>query len=224
MGRKDSQVKNRGHRIETADVETALMNLDTIREAVVLLREDLSRDPRLIAYIVSIEKPPAVNRLRRALTERLPEYAIPSVFVALDAMPLTPSGKIDRRALPDPGNSRPELDMPFVMPTTPIEKQLARIWAQILSLDQVGAQDNFFELGGHSLAATRVVTEVIRQFRLDLPLHSLFEAPTVARMALVIMEHQAKKLDDKLLERILADLEALSEDEARRALTKVTRD
>jgi len=144
--------------------------------------------------------------------------------MALDAMPLTPSGKIDRRALPDPGNSRPELDTPFVMPTTLIEKQLERIWGQVLNLDQVGLHDNFFELGGHSLAAARVVTEVIKQFQLDLPLHSLFQAPTVARMALVIMEHQAKKLDDKVLERILADLEALSEDEARRALTKVTRD
>jgi len=146
------------------------------------------------------------------------------VFVALDAMPLTPSGKIDRRALPDPGNSRPELDTPFVMPTTLIEKQLARIWGQVLNLDQVGLHDNFFDLGGHSLAATRVVAEVIKQFQLDLPLHSLFQAPTLARMTLVIMEHQAKKLDENVLEHILADLEALSEDEARRALRKVTRD
>jgi len=224
MGRKDSQVKNRGHRIETADVETALTNIDTIREAVVLLREGPSGDQRLVAYIVPIEKPPTVSRLRGALAGRLPEYAIPSVFVALDAMPLTPSGKIDRRALPDPGNSRPELDTPFVMPTTLIEKQLARIWGQVLNLDQVGLHDNFFDLGGHSLAATRVVAEVIKQFQLDLPLHSLFQAPTLARMTLVIMEHQAKKLDENVLEHILADLEALSEDEARRALRKVTRD
>jgi len=224
MGRKDSQVKNRGHRIETADVETALTNLDTIIEAVVLQREDPSGDQRLVAYIVPIEKPPTVSALRGALAVKLPEYAIPSVFVALDAMPLTPSGKIDRRALPDPGNSRPELDTPFVMPTTPLEKQLAQMWAQVLNLDQVGVHDNFFELGGHSLAATRVVTRVIKQFQLEIPLHSLFQAPTVDRMALVIMEHQAKKLDEKVLERILADLEALSEDEARRALKKVIRD
>src|SRR5262249_20341463 len=147
----------------------------------------------------------------------------PSVFVALDAMPLTPSGKVDRRALPDPGNSRPELDTPFVMPTTPIEKQLARIWAQILDLDQVGIHDNFFDLGGHSLAATRVVTQLIKDLQLQLPLHSLFQAPTVAQMALVIVQEQARKLGEKDLERILADLEALSEDEARRALTKVMR-
>jgi amino acid adenylation domain-containing protein len=220
MGRKDFQAKTRGYRVEISEIETALINLETIKEAIVLAQEDPAGNKRLVAYIVSIGKAPGVTALRRALAEKLPEYMVPSAFVVLDAMPLTPSGKIDRQALPDPGNARPHLDTPFVSPATPVEKQVAQVWAQVLGLDQVGVHDNFFELGGHSLAATRVVARVIEHFQLELPLSSLFQAPTVAEMALVILESRANKLDESNLDSILSDLEALSEEDARRVLAR----
>jgi acyl carrier protein len=141
---------------------------------------------------------------------------IPSAFVMLPALPLTPNGRVDHLALPAPEGTRPELDTPFAAPRTPIEAELAKIWADVLSLDQVGIHDNFFDLGGHSLAATRVVSQVIKQFRLDLPLQSLFQSPTVAEMAAVIDERQKNRLTEEELERILTELEAMSEEEAKK--------
>ena len=127
---------------------------------------------------------------------------------------LTPTGKVDRSALPAPSRTRPELNTIFVAPRTLLEKELAQVWAEILKLDLVGIYDNFFDLGGHSLGATRVVSHVIRTFQVDVPLQALFAAPTVAEMAALITQHQAKKLGEQDLHRILAELESLSEDEA----------
>jgi amino acid adenylation domain-containing protein len=220
LGRKDSQVKTRGLRVEVSETETALMNLDTVKEAAVLAKEDAAGNTRLVAYVVSSQPAPTVSALRRALAGQLPHYMIPSVFVLLEAMPLTPNGKIDRRALPDPQNLRPELETPFLSPRSPVETQLAEIWAQVLGLDQVGVHDNFFDLGGHSLSAAQVITRVIKHFQVELPLALLFQTPTVAEMALVILESQANKLDESQLNRILSDLEALSEEDARRALAR----
>jgi len=140
---------------------------------------------------------------------------VPSRFVVLDALPLTPTGKVNRRDLPDPGNSRPELDIPFVAPRTPVEQELSQIWAKILSLEQVGIHDSFIDLGGHSLAATQVVSQVIKTFQVELPLRSLFDAPTVAEMAVVIAQNQANKAGQEELSPILTELEALSTEEAR---------
>jgi acyl carrier protein len=145
---------------------------------------------------------------------------IPSRFVFLDAPPLTANGKVDRRALPEPGNSRPELETSYVAPRTPTETELAIIWSEVLSIDQVGIHDNFFDLSGHSLAATRVVFQVIKKFQLELPLQSLFQSPTVSEMAVVIAENQAKKLDETDLHRILAELESLSDDHAKMLVGK----
>jgi acyl carrier protein len=136
----------------------------------------------------------------------------------MDSMPLAPSGKIDRRALPAPSDTRPELAIPFIAPRTLVEKDLAVIWATLLSLDRVGIHDNFFDLGGHSLLATRVVSRVIDHFQLELPIRSLFQSPTVAEMAVVITENQAKKLDEADLQRILSDLESLSDENAQKLL------
>ena len=127
---------------------------------------------------------------------------------------LPPTGKVDRKALPAPSRTRPELNTSFVAPRTLFEKELAQVWAEILTLDLVGIHDNFFDLGGHSLEATRVVSRVIKTFQVDVPLPALFAAPTVAEMAAMITEHQAKKLGEQDLNRILAELESLSEDEA----------
>ena len=222
LGRKDFQVKLRGHRIEAAAIEAALLTVDGIKEAVVVVREDQRGEKQLVAYIVPVGKPStSATALRRALTRKLPEHMVPSVFVSLDSLPLTPNGKIDRSALPVPEGTRPELDTPFAAPRTPVEKELSRIWAEVLSLDQVGIYDNFFDLGGHSLAATRVVSQVIKKFQLEIPLRSLFQSPTIAEMAAAITAHQANKLDPEDLNRILAELESLPDRDAQRLLADV---
>jgi acyl carrier protein len=141
---------------------------------------------------------------------------IPTVFVPLDTLPLTPNGKINRQLLPDHDSSRPELDTPFAAPRTEIEKRLSKIWGDVLSLRQVGVHDNFFELGGHSLAATRVIAQVVKEFRLEIRLRDMFQAPTVAEMAAVISASQGNKLDEQELERILDELESVTEEEAQR--------
>jgi len=145
---------------------------------------------------------------------------VPSVFIALAELPLTGTGKVNRRALPDPGKSRPNLATPLVAPTTEVEGILAAIWEDVLSLDLVGVNDNFFDLGGHSLAATRVVSQVIKQFQLELPLQSLLQSPTIAEMAAIITEHQGKLLGEEELERLLSELELMSEEEARQLVAK----
>jgi amino acid adenylation domain-containing protein len=224
LGRKDLRVKARGFTIDVSETEAALINLDVVKAAVVVAREDAAGDARLVAYIVPSTQRPTPSLLRRMLAEKLPQYMIPSAFVLLDAMPLTPTGKIDRQALPDPRTARPELDIPFVAPRSPIEAQLAQIWSEVLGLDHVGVDDNFFELGGHSLTAARVVTRAIKHFQLELPLTALFQASTVADMALVILEAQAKRLEPGDLDRILSDVVALSEEEARRVLGRALHD
>ena len=168
-----------------------------------------------MAYLVPVRPTPVTaSGLRVSLSEKLPDYMIPSSFLVMDAMPITPTGKVDRSALPAPSRIRPELNTSFVAPRTLCEKELAQVWAEILTLDRIGIHDNFFDLGGHSLMATRVVSRVIKTFQVEVPLQALFAAPTVAEMAAVITEHQAKKLGEQDLDRILAELESLSEDEA----------
>jgi acyl carrier protein len=216
VGREDFRVKVRGYSVEVSEIEMALLEHAAVKEAAVVGRETQSDDRQLVAYFVPSEKPAAtVTQLRNFLKARLPDYMIPSAFVLLGALPLTPNGKIDRRALPDPGQSRPELDTPYVAGTTPLEEQLAKIWAEVLSLNRVGIHDNFFDLGGHSLAATRVVSKVLKTFQIELPLQSLFESPTVAEMTIMITNHQGNKLGEEKLNRILTKLESLSEEEAR---------
>jgi len=219
LGRKDFQVKIRGYRIEVTEIEMALLNHDAVREAIVVAREDHAGEQRLLAYLVPTGCfIPTVRELRSFLNERLPDYMIPSAIVILDTLPLTPNGKVDRRALPTPGGERPELETPFVAPRTPVEKALAQIWADVLSLDQVGIHDNFFELGGHSLLATQVISRVINAFNVKLPIKSLFESPTVADMAVVITENIVKKAGDKELARMLTELESIYDEEVRKRL------
>jgi len=219
LGRKDFQVKIRGYRVEIAEIEMTLLDHVAIKEAVVRLWEGRSGEQRLVAYLVPTgQQRPTVTELRRFLAEALPNYMIPSAFVMLDHLPLTPNGKLDRRALPAPGRLRPRLDNRYVAPRSPVEERLAEIWAQVLGLDQVGIYDNFFELGGHSLLATQVISRVINTFRVKVPLRSLFQAPTVADMAVVIVQNQLEKAESKDIDRMLAELEALSDEEARQVL------
>jgi acyl carrier protein len=219
LGRKDFQVKVRGYNVEVSEVEMALLEHAAVKEAAVVGRESQSEDRRLVAYFVPAEMPAAtVTELRNFLKERLPDYMIPSAFVMLDALPLTPNGKVDRLALPAPDGKRPEVDTPFAAPRTLVEEELAGIWAEVLSLDRVGIRDNFFDLGGHSLAATRLVSQVIRTFKLELPLQSVFQSPTIAAMEALITEHKGKQLGEEELDCVLMELESLSDEEAKQLL------
>ncbi|MCZ6626467.1 MAG: AMP-binding protein, partial [Deltaproteobacteria bacterium] len=219
LGRKDFQVKVRGYRIETGEAEMRLLDHPAIKEVAVVTQDDQYGDKLLAAYIVPSSKPgPSIGELLSFLQEELPDYMIPSAFVMLDTLPLAPNGKVDRQALPAPDRARPELDTPFVVPRTPVEEALVQIWAEVLCLDQVGIHDNFFELGGHSLLATRVISRVINTIKVEVSIKSLFESPTVADMAVVITENMAKKAGGEELARMLAELESISDEEARQRL------
>jgi amino acid adenylation domain-containing protein len=220
-GRKDFRVKIRGYGVEVSEVETALQGHPAVAEAAVVTRPGESGEARLLAYLTVRTRPgPGVSELQRFLRQALPDYMIPSAFVMLESMPLSATGKIDRHALPEPGRARPRLDSPFVVPSTPIEKELAEIWTEVLSLDEVGTQDNFFDLGGHSLAAARVVSRIIPSFHVDLPVQSLFETPTIEAMGAVIERSLAEPLPDATLARMLTELESLSEEEAREIIDR----
>jgi amino acid adenylation domain-containing protein len=218
-GRKDFQVKVRGYRIEVSEIETRLLEHAAIKEVIVLAQEDGSGDKRLIAYIVP--KPgqmPTMPELRDFLRQKLPDYMVPSTFVRLDALPQTPTGKVDRLALPALGQTRPDLAEAFVAPRTPVEEGLAAIWAQVLGVEQVGIHDNFFELGGHSLLATQVMSRLCNTFQVELPLRSLFDAPTLASLALAVSQCQAEQAEQAEMGHLLAELEGLAAEEARRLL------
>ncbi len=220
LGRKDSQVKIRGYRVEVAEIEMQLLELDTVKRVAVVAQIDVSGNQRLVAYIVPGDQPaPTTSELRRILAEKLPVYMIPSAFVMLDTLPQLPNGKLDRRALPALGTARPELESPLLLPRTPVEQALAEIWAEVLGLEQVGIHDNFLELGGDSLLASQVISRVIQAFQVEVPLRSLFDSPTVAKMALIIVQNQAKRAEQEHIDRMLAELEGLSDEQAQRLLT-----
>jgi hypothetical protein len=189
LGRTDHQVKVRGYRIELGEIESALAQHPEVREAVVLARVEDSHDypstgRRLVAYVVPRREPaPAITELKNYLKQKLPPFMIPSAFVLLNTLPLTANGKIDRRALPAPDQSRPEIEESYVAPRTPEEQLLAEIWAEVLKLEKVGIHDNFFELGGHSLLATQVISRVCRVFKREISLRVLFERSTIAELA-----------------------------------------
>jgi len=187
MGRIDNQVKIRGFRIELGEIETALAQHPNVLEAVVVVREDIPGDKRLVAYVVvSKELEFFPKELRQFLQEKLPEYMMPSAFVFLEALPLTPSGKVNRRILPAPEGTRQELETTFVAPRTPVEEKLAEIWTKILGIDRVGIYDHFFDLGGHSLKVTQLMFKVRDAFQVEVSLRQFFEVPTIAGIADVI--------------------------------------
>jgi amino acid adenylation domain-containing protein len=183
LGRLDQQLKLRGFRIEPGEIETVLGRHPSVRTAVVSAREDAPGDKRLVAYVVPEGEPPDSGALRHFLEQRLPEYMVPAAIVVLKSLPLSPNGKLDRRALPPPELTEPADREDYVPPRTPVEAMLADIWATVLRLERVGIRDNFFSLGGHSLLATQVVTRVRTAIGVELPLRALFEEPTVADLA-----------------------------------------
>jgi amino acid adenylation domain-containing protein/thioester reductase-like protein len=183
LGRMDHQVKLRGFRIELGEIESVLNEHPAVRQAVVQARSEPSGAVRLIAYLVAGEKNgvPTDAELRRHLSSRLPEYMLPSGFVRLTAMPLTPEGKVDRRILPPPQSGR-LTGSEFVAPRTPAEEELARIWSEVLNVQPIGVDDNFFELGGHSFLAVRIVSRIRESLGVELPLLQLFEKPTIGQL------------------------------------------
>ena len=183
-GRLDYQVKVRGHRIELGEIEAALLGQPTVREAVVVVREDTPDDTRLVAYVTLRDGQDATSAdLRASLRAGLPEYMVPATCVILDALPLTPNGKVDRRALPAPDQAQGETVRPVLGPRDATELQLTRLWEGVLNLRPIGVGDNFFDLGGHSLLAVRLFARIAAEFGRDLPLATLFQAPTIAELA-----------------------------------------
>lgn len=183
IGRVDNQVKLRGFRIELADIEAVLSSHPGVRRAALLMHDRSATGSQLVAYVERGEEQPSAERLREHLKERLPQYMVPSVFVMLDQLPLTPSGKIDRPALPDPEISQVEAAEEYEAARTPVEELVASAFAEILGIERAGVHDNFFDLGGHSLLATRVVSRLRKATQRDLPLRLIFDAPTVAGLA-----------------------------------------
>jgi natural product biosynthesis luciferase-like monooxygenase protein len=188
LGRTDQQVKLRGHRIELAEIENVLAQHPGVREAAVVAREtDAGGGTQLVGYYVPAGRTaPTTDDLRRHVMDELPEIMVPSAFVALAELPRTPNGKLDRGALPATEPVKATSNHGFVAPGTPVERALAGIWSAALGVERVGLHDNFLELGGHSLAAIEIAATVRRTFQVELPLEAVFEAPTVAELAVTV--------------------------------------
>jgi acyl carrier protein len=187
LGRMDHQVKIRGFRIEPGEIEAVLGRHASIKQCVVIAREDKAGDRRLVAYIEPASAAaPTVEDLRTSLGKVLPDYMIPAAFVVLDRLPLTASGKLDRMALPAPSEDRPLLQSTFVAPRTPTEETLAQIFCDLLSVSTVGAHDDFFRLGGHSLLATRLVSRVRDEIGVEFMLRDVFGGPNIEHLAKLV--------------------------------------
>jgi acyl carrier protein len=184
LGRLDDQVKIRGHRIELGEIEAVLSRHPAIRQAVVVAREDTPEDKRLVGYLVSERGgTPTLNELRDNLLRELPDFMVPAKFVTLDAFPLTPNKKVDRKRLPAPDAWRPALAKEFVAPRTPNEAILAGFFQEVLALERVGIFDNFIELGGDSLSAVEIFVKIEQTFKVEFPLGTFFKLPTIAGLA-----------------------------------------
>jgi len=220
IGRKDDQVKIRGAKVEIPEIEATLSEHPQIKQVAIVAFDHDNGDKYLAAYIVP-QSGSALNtsEINSYLRLKLPDYMIPSVVKFLEVLPLK-SGKLDRKGLPQPNRTRPDLSTRYVAPRTKIEAELMQIWQYVLSLDAVGVHDNFFDVGGHSLAATRVVSRAVKQYQLEITLHSLFNSPTIADMAAVITKHQGKALDKQGVEAVLDELESLSDEGVEQLLGK----
>jgi aspartate racemase len=224
IGRTDQQVKVRGFRIELGEIESVLMEHRAVREAVVMAREEEGEDVggggaqerRLVAYVVG--EPEAVAELRGFVKEKLPEYMVPSAFVLLERLPLTPTGKLDRKALPAPDRTQREIAENYTAPRNPTEELLVELWSKLLSAGKLGIHDNFFDLGGHSLLATQLVSRVREAFQVDFGVRVVFEAPTIAEMALRIDESMSDAAEVAELAAAFAEVESLADMEIEQQL------
>ncbi|HJT55560.1 MAG TPA: phosphopantetheine-binding protein, partial [Ktedonobacteraceae bacterium] len=212
LGRTDDQIKLRGYRIEPEEIIAALNSHPAIETSAVVAREELdnTNEKRLVAYLVLVPGTAImIDDLRSMLMEKLPEYMIPAAFVGLDALPITPNGKVDRKALPAPDATNMLHDeQAIALPFTVMEERVAEIVSSLLGLPRVSIDDNFFMLGGHSLLGTQVIARVTSAFEVELTLRSLFEAPTVRQLSAVI--------ESRILER----LQSMSDEEALQLLAR----
>ncbi|HGY55115.1 MAG TPA: amino acid adenylation domain-containing protein [Caldithrix abyssi] len=219
LGRVDQQVKIRGFRIELGEIESLLQSHEAVKEAVVAAKEDEEGEKKLVAYYVAAgDSAPTAQELRDFLKKELPDYMVPAIYMPLDTMPLSPAGKINRNALPEPESLRAQIQTEYVAPRTPSEEKLAEMVKEVLKIEKVGVFDNFFELGGHSMMATQVVSRIRDEFDVELSLRTLFENPTIDGIARAITEEQAAMQDEEELEKMLDELEGLSDEEIKRML------
>ena len=189
LGRIDHQVKIRGYRVELGEVEAVLRKHPYLQEALVLAREDVTGSKSLVAYVVPRHDVVLTGSdLRHFMREQLPDYMVPSAFVLLEALPLTPGGKVDRRALPAPDNGRSDLAEGFAVPTSPVHQQLVQIWEELLGVRPIGIRDNFFELGGHSLLAVRLVDRIEQVWGKKVSAATLLAGPTIEQLSMVLTQ------------------------------------
>ncbi|MGH8719753.1 MAG: non-ribosomal peptide synthetase, partial [Burkholderiales bacterium] len=220
-GRKDLQAKVRGYRVEIGEIESALLAHSAVREAAVAVGEEDSGAQKLLAYMVARKVTrPTNGALRSYLEARLPAHMTPSSFIWLESLPLTPSGKLDRLALPRVEQILAELDADFAEPRTPVELALAGIWSKVLGVARVGVHDSFFELGGHSLSAAQILQRVVRVFGVEVQLRDFFDSPTIGCMAEIIGRERAQDCDDDLGD-LFIQSGFMSEDETYRLLKEV---
>jgi len=180
LGRRDTQVKIRGNRVELGEIEVLINQLNDIQQAIVVAREDVIGQKRLVAYLVSAKNKPDTDYVRKSIEQQLPDFMHPSAYVWLSELPKTTSGKVDRKALPKPDMERPELSVLYKAPSTPIEKNITGIWMELLLLDKIGIDDNFFQLGGNSLLALKTVAQLKHLFNYEVPITKLYQFPTVS--------------------------------------------
>jgi amino acid adenylation domain-containing protein len=221
LGRVDNQVKIRGFRIELEEVEQAIRSCLGVSDAVVTVHEDADGDKRLGACLtLEPGNLRSTHDVRSFIKRILPAHMIPATWTILEKFPLMPNGKVDRRALPAPDYTRPEVEGDFIPPRTPTEEILARVWCAVLKFDRVGVHDNFFDLGGHSLLAARVFSDLRKKFKVQLGLSDLFRAPTIAELADLIYERETESEHSDRLITLFSELDELSDEEARVRLSE----
>ncbi|SEN56975.1 amino acid adenylation domain-containing protein [bacterium A37T11] len=198
LGRKDDQVKIRGHRIEPGEIEGLLILHPQVKNAVILARGIHADDKKLLAYLLPNGESCDTAELRKYLEKRLPEYMVPNVFIWMDSFPKTSSGKVDKKALPDPDIKRPELSVLYKKPDTLVEKNIAALWMELLQYDRIGINDNFFELGGNSLLAQKTVNLLKQRFGYKLPITRLYLHPTIANLAKFIEGKESPLVTSKI--------------------------
>ncbi len=212
IGRIDNQVKIRGYRIEPGEIEKYIEEHPLIREAVVIVHEDIKDNPQLVAYLIAENNnKPSNTVLRDYLLKKLPEYMIPAVFMFLDKLPTTPNGKIDRKALPAPVIERPDIQKDFVMPKTETEKTVSAIWSDVTGVKKIGMNDNFFELGGHSLSAVQAIVKINQAFKIELSMTAFFQASDFKQLVIEIEKILLQQTDDASLEKLIEEVKKISD-------------
>jgi amino acid adenylation domain-containing protein len=223
LGRADNQVKVRGYRIELGEVEAVLGQHSQVQEAVVVAHGVSSEEVELVGYVVAAHgQSPTVGELRAYLRQRLPQYMVPGRYLMMEQLPRNANGKVERRLLPQwerGGGGLLGTEVRRMRPRTEVEARMARVWEEVLGVQEVGVEANFFELGGHSLLATRLMWRVGEEFGVEMSLRSLFESPSIAGLAVTVLQHQAEFLDETEIEELLIELEEITDDTAQTLLT-----